>query len=396
MAALQPIRVLYLDHTAQLSGGELALMRLLGALDRARVTPIVVLAEDGPLRALLQREAVETYVVPLSEKVRHVRKDSLGFAGLLGQFRAVGTMVAYARRISQAARQYRADLIYTNSLKSDLYGALAGRLAQMPVIWHVHDRIERDYLPAATVWLVRLLARYLPECVVGNSSATLKSLRLGDARPACVIAPGLRAADFEPGASGSASNKVPRIAIVGRITPWKGQDLFLEAAARIRRKGIAAHFLIVGAPMFGSQDVAFEQQLRNFVVRNGMVDCVEFTGFVDVPPLLRTLDVLVHASRIPEPFGQVIIEGMAAELPVVAIDSEATRDIVESGRNGLLVPAGDAAAMAQSLAELVTQPVLARQLGIAARIRVMENFTVEKSARLSEDLYLQVLARRRA
>jgi glycosyltransferase involved in cell wall biosynthesis len=388
--AAHPIRVLYLDHTATLSGGELALARLLGALDRTRVTPLVVLAEDGPLRELLAQHAVETHVLPLTERLRRVRKDSLGVAGLLGQFRSLGSLWRYARRLSGFARQQRADLIYSNSLKSDFYGALAARLAGLPVVWHIRDRIEGGYLPPAAVWLVRWLARHVPDCVVANSAGTLATLNLRGRRPAAVIASGLTREHIERCSAARQSHPVPRIGIIGRIAPWKGQDVFLEAAALLLRSGVSARFRIVGAPLFGEE--AFEQQLRTLAATLGIEAQVEFLGFGDVPEILRSLDILVHASKTPEPFGQVIIEGMAAELPVIATDGGGAREIIENGTTGVLVPMGDAEALARALARLLAEPDQARRLAAAGRDHVLENYTIERSARQSEALYAQLLA----
>jgi glycosyltransferase involved in cell wall biosynthesis len=381
----EPIRVLYLDHTAKLSGAELALVRLLGALDRTQVEPIVALAEDGPLRELMAQQFIDAHVIPMSEKVREVRKDSLGLAGLVGQIRSLGSIWRYARRISRFARQQRADLIYTNSLKSDLYGAVAARLAGVPIVWHIHDRIDDRYLPRMAVWLVRLLARYLPVCVVVNSASTLETLKLRRGKQTAIINSGLTREHIERCWVARRCNPIPQIGIVGRIAPWKGQDVFLEAAALLLREGFPAHFRIVGSPLFGEQ--AFERQLRELAAKLGMREHVEFMGFSDVPAILRGLDVLVHASRIPEPFGQVIIEGMAAELPVIATDGGGAREIIEDGRTGLLVPLGDARALAQALAQLLAQPERARRLAAAGRQHVLEHFTIEKSARCSEALY---------
>jgi len=384
-----PIRVLYLDHTAQLSGGELALARLLGALDRTRVEPVVVLAEDGPLRELLRRQSIDTHVIPLDEKLRNVRKDSLGVAGFAGQVRSLGRIWRYARQLSRFAREQRADLIYSNSLKSDFYGALAARMSGLPIIWHVRDRIEHGYLPLAAVWLVRLLARHLPICVVANSASTLQALRLGSAKHTAVIASGLTREHIERCAAPRRANPVPRIGIVGRVAPWKGQDVFLEAAALLVRTGADARFLIVGSAMFGEE--TFERGLRQLAASLGIAGQVEFLGFSDVPAILRSLDVLVHASRIPEPFGQVIIEGLAAELPVVATDGGGAREIIQSGTTGLLVPMGDARALADALCRLLAQPEWARSLAAAGRRYALEHFTVERSARQSEALYERVL-----
>jgi glycosyltransferase involved in cell wall biosynthesis len=389
----RPIRVLYLDHTAKLSGGELALARLLGALDRARVEPVVVLAEEGPLRELLVRQCIDTYVLPLDERVRNVSKDSLGVAGLLGQIGSLHGLWRYARRVSRFARQRHVDLIYTNSLKSDIYGALAARLAGLPLVWHVRDRIEDSYLPRPAVWLMRLLARHLPACVVANSASTLARLRLGEGRRTAVIASGLTPEHIERCGAPRPANPVPQIGIIGRLAPWKGQDVFLAAAAMLLRQGLSARFRIAGSAMFGEQ--AFEQQLRQQAVELGLTGHVEFLGFSDVPPLLSSLDILVHASRIPEPFGQVIIEGLAAGLPVVASDGGGAREIIENGRTGMLVPMGDAGALAAALAQLLTQPERARSLAAAGREHVLKHFTIEQSARSSEALY-ETLARRPA
>lgn len=387
--ASRPIRVLYLDHTAQLSGGELALARLLGALDRRRVEPIVVLAEEGPLGELLRRESVETHVFALSAKLRQVRKDSLGLAGLVGQARSLGSLWRYGRRISRFVQQRRADLIYTNSLKSDFYGAVAARLAGVPLVWHVRDRIEAGYLPRISVWLVRVLASHLPSCVVANSASTLATLHLPGGKPTAVIASGLTREHIERCRVQRRFNPTPQVGIIGRLAPWKGQDVFLEAAALLLRQGFPARFRIAGSALFGEE--AFEQRLREQAASLGLEAHVEFLGFSDVPSVLRSLDVLVHASRTPEPFGQVIIEGMAAELPVVATEGGGVREIIENGRTGLLVPMGDPGALAQALGQLLSQPERARRLAAAGRRHVLEHFTIEQSARHSEALYERLL-----
>ncbi|HEX4647996.1 MAG TPA: glycosyltransferase family 4 protein, partial [Steroidobacteraceae bacterium] len=293
------------------------------------------------------------------------------------------------RRLSRFARERGADLIYSNSLKSDFYGALAGRMTGVPVIWHIRDRIEEGYLPRPAVRLVRLLARYLPVCVVANSASTLEALKLHSRQRTAVIASGLTREHIERCSGERLSHPVPRIGIVGRIAPWKGQDVFLEAAAQLLRAGLRAQFLIVGSPMFGEE--AFEGRLRGLASELGIAEQVEFLGFSDVPTVLRSLDILVHASRTPEPFGQVIIEGLAAGIPVVATEGGGVREIIEGGRTGLLVPMGDAAALAEALRQLLSQPEYARRLAAAGRRHVLEHFTIEQSARRSEALYEQLL-----
>jgi glycosyltransferase involved in cell wall biosynthesis len=325
----------------------------------------------------------------LSQSVTELRKDSLDLAGTIGQVRSLGRLWRYARRLSCFARQLQVDLIYSNSLKSDFYGAVAARMAGVPIIWHIRDRIEDGYLPRVAVRLVRLLARHLPTCVVANSVSTLETLRLNGNQRTAIIASGLTREYIERCWVSTRSNSVPQIGIVGRLAPWKGQDVFLEAAALLLKGGTAARFQIVGSAMFAES--AFERQLQELAATLGIRQHVEFLGFSDVPAVLRCLDVLVHASKIPEPFGQVIIEGLAAGLPVIATDGGGAREIIEDGRTGLLVPMGDARALAEAMAHLLAHPERARSLAVAGREHVLAHFTVEKAARRSEALYERLL-----
>ena len=364
----------------------MALARLLGALDRTRVEPIVALAEDGPLVELLQKAGVETHILLLDPTVREVRKDSLGARGIFQQARQVTTLWGYAKQIARLAREKQVSLLYTNSLKSDFYGALAGQRARIPVIWHIRDRIEESYLPAPAVRVIRLLARRIPACVVANSESTLETLKLEGTRPSAVIASGMTQEYIARCQAAREPNAIPHIGIIGRISAWKGQDVFLKAAAQVLAKGIDARFQIIGSPMFGEDD--FEGTLKALAQELGIADKVAFLGFQsDVPAVLRSLDILVHASTTPEPFGQVIVEGMVAGLPVIATDGGGAREIVTHEKTGLLVPMGDIDALVESLTRLLTRPDEARALAEAGRQHALATYTVEISARKSEALY---------
>ena len=169
-----PIRVLFLDHTAKASGGEIALFHLVRNLDRHLFEPIVILCAEGPLVHRMQPYA-ETHVLPLSDVVGGVVKDGIGWRSLF-RYRTTLLACAHIVKVAKMARRLRVDLVHTNSLKADIIGGLAGRLARIPVIWHVRDRIEPDYLPAAVVRAFRWLSRTLPHYVIANSQATLNSL----------------------------------------------------------------------------------------------------------------------------------------------------------------------------------------------------------------------------
>ena len=375
---MRPLRVLFLDHTAAMGGGEVALLNLVRHLDRGRVTPLVCLFADGPLAAPLREAGAAVHILPLDPAVGDVRKDSLG-GGTLGKLRPAGSAGRFAFRLARLIRRLNVDVVYCNSLKSDLLGGIAGRLAWRPVVWHVRDRIAADYLPAKVAMMFRRLARVIPSHLIANSAATLGTLGLPErlAGRATVVHDGTPV-DFEPPVP--VASGPPVVGLVGRITPWKGQDVFLRAAAEVRKSFPHAKFQIIGAALFSETE--YEQRVRALADRLGPAGWVEFTGFrPDVAELIGRLDVLVHASTGAEPFGQVIIEAMAAGKPVVATRGGGVPEIVVDGGTGLLVPMADAPAMAAAVATLLADPDAARAMGRRGRRRVEEHFSIERTAR---------------
>lgn len=354
--------VVFVGHSSQLSGGELALVTLLPAL--TGVDSHVVLAEDGPLVERLRAAGVSVEVLMLAPRTAQLRKDSVSPRGV--PVAALFDTGAYTVRLARRLRELRPDLVHTNSLKAHLYGGLAARLAGVPQVWHARDSITTDYLPRPAVAVVRAAARLLPSGLVANSQSTLETLRRPSARG---MAPLVLPSPVPAGRDGATPRPVDSRALVvgcvGRLSPWKGQHVLLRAVAAAFPQD-TAHVRIVGAALFGED--AYDASLRELTAELGLCDRVVMTGFVDdVPAELARMDVLVHCSTTPEPFGQVVVQGMAAGLPVVAADAGGPAEIIDDGRTGLLTPPGDVAALAAALRRLHEDPALRRQLGDAGR-----------------------------
>jgi UDP-N-acetylglucosamine:LPS N-acetylglucosamine transferase len=175
---------MYFDHTAMLGGGEIALLNLIASIDRELVRPIVVLSTEGPLAEAL-RPLAEVHILELPEDLRRAKKDRLRIATLL-KFRQVFQIARYINRLRQFIRKKEIDIVHTNSLKADIIGGLAGRLAFVPVIWHLRDRIESDYLPGPVVKVFRFLARAIPTFIVTVSEAVLNTLKFESDRTAVI------------------------------------------------------------------------------------------------------------------------------------------------------------------------------------------------------------------
>ncbi len=375
-------RVVYLDHVARLSGGEIALLRLLPHLDRSDVH--VVLAEDGPLAKRLAESGVSAEVLPLASSARDLRRERVRAGG--ASPRALLATGGYVLRLAVRLRRLQPDVVHTNSLKSGVYGALAARLAGVPVVWHVRDRIAADYLPAGAVRLIRALIRALANAVVANSAETLATVpRARRQRVHCVIPDSV---ELSPQPHAPEHGTVT-FGMLGRIAPWKGQDLFLRAFAQAFPDG-SERAVIVGRPMFGEED--FEQRLHALAHELGLDGRVEFRGFrEDIWRELAGFDVLVHASIIPEPFGQVVLEGMAAGLAVIAPDEGGPREVIADGRTGRLFASRDADALGAALRELHGDAELRRRLGAAARLALAGYHPTALAERLQR-VYDELLA----
>lgn len=375
------MRVVYLDHTARLSGGELALVRLLPALES--VDAHVILGEDGPLVGRLLRSGVSVEVLPMHEAARGLPRDKVRATAV-----PVSSLVAsttYIARLYRRLRRLRPDLVHTNSLKATVYGGASARMAGIPWVWHLHDRIATDYLPGTAVRGLRALGRRLPTTVMANSSATLASLGLRSGQGHVVANPVEVATPMRP----ERGPRDLRVGIVGRIAPWKGQHLFLSAFARAFPYG-TERAVVVGDALFDA-DAGYAHSLVRLAQELGIAPRVEFRGFVEnVGSELARLDVLVHASTVPEPFGQVVVEGMAAGLAVVAANAGGPSEIVTDEVDGLLYPIGDAHALTRTLVRLAVQPELRQRLGRGGRIRALD-FSPRRIAPQVLNVYQQVL-----
>ncbi|MBV9605253.1 MAG: glycosyltransferase, partial [Solirubrobacterales bacterium] len=379
----QRLKVVYVDHVAQMSGGEIALLRLLPHLHR--VQPHVILAEHGPLVGALHLAGISTEVLPFPASARRLPRDAVHPGGVSPWVAA--TTAEYVMRLAVRLRALEPDLVHTNSLKAGVYGSLAGRLAGTPVIWHVRDRISDDYLPAPAVGLIRRMTRHLAVGVVANSHATLRTLA-APSDPVVIYSVLPEVLSDVPVPPRRDAGPLT-FGMVGRLAPWKGQDVFLRAFARAFAGG-EERAVIVGGALFGENEC--ERELHRLAAALGIGDRVEFRGHrPNVWDELSRIDVLVHASVTPEPFGQVILEGMAAGVPVIATRAGGPVEILEHDVTGILYEPGIVAELADSML-LMRDPALRDRLSSAARGALAPYSPPVVAAQL-EELYERVAVR---
>ena len=313
-------RLLFIDQSGELGGAELSLLDIASHFrDRAEVVTFA----DGPFPDRLRERGVTVHVVPIGRAAdtrRFAPQASLS-VGVLGD------VLGAVRRVAGHAR--RADLVVCNTQKALVIGALAGRLARRPVVWHLRDILTADHFSRVNRRVAVTLANRLCRVVIANSNATADAWREagGRADRGRVIYNAVDAGPFEQAVRDASSLPERRssasawIGVFGRLSPWKGQEVVVRALADVQ----GADLVIVGDALFDG-DQAYADRLRTVVEDLGLSDRVHFLGFRrDVPAVMAACDVVVHASTAPEPFGRVIVEGMLAHRPVIATDAGGRR-----------------------------------------------------------------------
>ena len=379
--------ILFLTDTAsRLAGAERSLLSLLESLPADAYRPIVWTFEEGPL-ATIAREAHAEVVVKRLGIIQRTRNPLKLL--LYGAFFLHGVVslawVIWRRGVS---------IVHINKNTLALPGIPAARLAGAKALWHVRNPVRRFGRLGA--WLVR---RCHAIALVSEWVAAPFREAFPDASATMHIVPeGIDPARFDERPAGRALREALGlgedqllIGTVGRITRWKGQDVFLRAAARLAASFPQARFAIVGdcvsSPAERQADEAFKAELLSLAKELGLDQKVFFLGHrEDIPAVMNALDVFVLPSR-QEPFGLVVLEAMAAGCPIVATNAGGVPEIVRHEGEALLVPADDPDAMAAAIERLLADKALGERLGRAAAERARTEFPLWRFGARFREIY---------
>jgi glycosyltransferase involved in cell wall biosynthesis len=300
---------------------------------------------------------------------------------LIEDAKAIPHVARLAWRVARRARRF--DVIFANSQKSMVVSALASTIARRPLIWHLRDLLTTDHF---SKWHCRLTASVANLCatrVIANSHATARAFRSsGGTAPVSVVWNGIDPAPFESVDPHSIDGlrrqlgigDAPLVGLFSRIAAWKGQHVLLEALADLPK----VQALIAGDTLFPG-DEPYKNELHQLAKRYDLESRLHFVGFRDdVPSLMHLVDVVVHTSIAPEPFGRVIVEGMLAGKPVIASRAGGAVEIITPPDTGLLVPPGDAPALASALQGLLRNPLRAKRMGRHAKQHALQHFSVSR------------------
>ncbi len=408
------MKILYVDLSPSWGGSLASLERLLARLDRRAYQPLLLLAEHNRAAADLRARGLPVYTVPTfraetarnTALVRQVKATSVGrrlrtgrLAPLWGTARGLRSTVLrtwpLTVRLWRIMALLRPDLVHINDAVFVNRPVIAAAwLARVPAVCHVRSLGKLsgwDRLWARTVRGFIFISQWVAQdqaaqgIPVARGRVIYDGLDLGD----YVAAPGRNEARL---ALGLPADR-PIVLSLGRLVPWKGQDLFLRALRHVADAMPEVLGVVAGAPETYSLD--FEPALHALADELRLGDTVRFTGPVADPTVaLAAADVLAHTSVLPEPFGLVMLEAMAVGRPVVTPAAGGGLEIVAHGETGLHYMPGDEKALAQVLLELLRDPALAGRMGAAGRERVAACFTLDQFVRDVSAFYGDLFAQR--
>jgi glycosyltransferase involved in cell wall biosynthesis len=409
------MRVLYLSPTGRLGGAESSLVDVLASLKSAEPSwdLRLIAASDGLLIPLTRTLGVSAGTLPFPDAI--ARLGEHGSRGRLGRIE----LPVRAALASPAIRRYRdalarvitavaPDVIHTNGLKMHVLGAMAlgrsapaERVTRPALVWHLHDYLSER---AMTTCLLKWCCTRASAVVANSESVAADATRALGGVPrvltvrnavdldrfsvggACADLDGL--AGLPPAPAGTV-----RVGLVATLARWKGHATFLEAIARLPGQ-LPLRAYIVGDAVYHTEGSQYTLDgLRRLARTLGVGDRVGFTGFARNPEaIFRALDVVVHASTSPEPFGLVIAEAMACGRAIVVSHAGGAAEIVSPGLDALVHAPGDSADLAARIATLVGDAGLRARLGRAARVTAERSFDRRRLAAELVPLYRSVVA----
>lgn len=387
------MNILFLNHSEQMSGAENSLRALLWQLRRAHpdIEPMIALPGSGPFSQALREEGWNVTFAPMRRIARPTNIIS-GMATLVHVLRT-------APYVSQLASTTNCDLIHSNSTTAHLVGGLAGEKTGVPAIWHARDLVSLGNVAGA------LAAR--AACVIAISGCVAERLQ-NDGVPGDKIRVIHNGLDPDEWMVHDDDNRVRELrASIGaessflfgcpaQLAPWKKQSIFIEAAALLMQDEACsrARFAILGGDLWGEHR-EYAASLRALIKKHNLQERFNFVPHQsDNVAAIEALDSVVLPS-LDEPFGRVLIEGMALEKAVIAFGANGPLEIITHEHDGLLAAPGkndeeSAASLAAAMKRVLVDEELTRTLGTHARRAVQEKFHVADSAARVVELYREL------
>ncbi len=391
MTAQNRINVLFIHaNNYDIGGSDYCLFKLVATLDRSRFNSLVLLGLETKITEKYREHGVPVKIIPMNR----VRKTK----NLLYQLQFIFLFFPTVLKIASLIKKYQIDISHSNDFL-DIYGPIAARLAGVKSIQHVRLIMHRP------IWLKKIICAEIEKLnarivVVSdnvgramfskNSSLHPKVVTCYDWLDMEIVGHSEGRGQFRKEIGVNEDHVL--IGAVGRLEPWKGQHVFVKAAARVAKCYSNARFVIVGGKVTGRGREKYEDELRAIASKFQIDDKVHFAGHRnDISNVMAALDIYVHCSVDPDPLPGVVMEAMEMGKPVVGPRAGGVPEQIDEGKTGLLYNPGDYQTMAETICQLIASPELARDYGVAGKQRALTVFNKEHLCRKMENVYEDML-----
>lgn len=381
------IRVLNVVFDERVGGPQLRVIQVAGKLLERGIQTVVVAPRGDPLFGLRLSQA----------NIAHAEFDLVRprfSADPRLHVRFLSHFWPNVNHLRAVIRGREIDIVHTNGLMN-LQAAVAARLEHVPLVWHLNDTNTPRPLRSAILPLVLRWASQIAIAAEAVGGYYFRDLSAPNGKVQTLYAP-VDTNRFAPGNDGWAVRSEIGIApdavvigAVGNLSPGKGHEFFIQAAAAILHRCPNVRFLIVGSPLANRK--SYEERLRNQVRQLGLEQRVFFLGRrEDMPSVMAAMNIYVHPSEA-EACPMAVLEASASGLPVVATDVGGTRELVDHGRTGLLMGSRAPSQIAGHVIQLLENPEQARQMGWNGAKKMLQRFSLEQCVERHVRIYSAAL-----
>jgi len=372
-------RIAYVyNHSYFLGGGEISLYELVRYLDKQQYEPIVIVPGDGPIADQVTADGIKVY------KTHFPPIKQVGRGGSLSEL----------LKLTKLVRKIDADIIHVNGSRVCFYAGIAGRILNVPIIWHVRETVQDFFLYDG------FLGRLAKGIVCVSKGVQVKRFgRFGKwiQDKIFVVYNGIDTNKFTKRETERekirteldlAENEI-LFGVVGNIIPLKGQDFFLQGVARAKKykPDLPVKTLIIGRVL----DANYNEKLLQFVIRKGLEDIVIFQNYSEkLTEIYSALDVFVLLSQ-REGFSRSLLEAMSSDLPILATRIGEIEEAVVDGENGFLVDYSDVDKLAYAIIELSENKNMRREMGQYNRRRATADFDLKSHVESTQKIYDEIL-----
>ncbi len=379
------MKIFFLDQSSKLGGAELCLSDIAQPFS---ANSLVGVFTEGAFPDHLRQLNIPVKI--LAQQDLQVKKNS----GVLAGLQNLGRLIPLVVTATQLSKGY--DLIYANTQKALVVGAIASKLSGRPLVYHLHDIVSPDHFSATNRRIIVAMANQAALTIANSQASRDAFLAVGGrAERVRVVYNGFRPETYQTVETTQARMRrelgLEGKFVVGhfsRLAPWKGQHVLIDAIAQCPENVVA---LVVGDALFGED--AYVTQLNQQIQALNLQDRVKFLGFrSDIPALMGACDVVTHTSTAPEPFGRVIVEAMLCQRVPIASAAGGATELIDHGKTGWLCPPAQPQKLAELILNTYKQPEEAIAMATAAKTHASTTFNLDHTNQQIRELLNNMVA----